>query len=110
MKDSFLNLYLSYPGAISASHGNICLLVGVMYMVPNAPAARESTSSSRFLIVMLPTPRCVPTFIGLEIGTPSMNLLTLRLGAERFYCTTMIFYFYPLLFRFFDYCLLFLFY
>lgn len=85
MKDSFLNLYLSYPGAISASHGNMYLLVGVMYMVPNAPASRESTSNSRFLIVMLPTPRCVPTLTGFEIGMPSRNLLTLRLGGERFY-------------------------
>lgn len=81
MKDNFLNLYLSYPGAIAESHGNIYLLVGVMYMVPSALASRESMNSSRFLIVMLPTPRCVPTFIGFEIGTPSRNLLTLRLGA-----------------------------
>lgn len=110
MKDSFLNRYFSYPGAISESHGDIYLLVGVMNMVPSALAARESITSSRFLIVILPTPRCVPTLIGFEIGTPSKNLLTLRLGAERFYWITTIFCFYPLLFLFFEDYLLFLFY
>lgn len=70
MKDSFLNLYFSYPSAIGANHGHRYLLVGVMNIVPRAPGTKDSETNSRFLMVILPTPYWVPTWIGFEMGIP----------------------------------------